>query len=90
MFTEGGVKCGERTLPLARHCRKHILEDHNQVLFRPCGKKKADVECKTPVEAIFDDACCTLHMDIPPIKSYSQLRVLGKFRYLLCSYLCCF
>ncbi|XP_046425364.1 KAT8 regulatory NSL complex subunit 2 isoform X7 [Neodiprion fabricii] len=26
IFTEGGVKCGERTLPAARHCRKHILK----------------------------------------------------------------
>lgn len=26
VFTEGGVKCGERTLPSAKHCRKHILK----------------------------------------------------------------
>ena len=26
IFTEGGVKCGERTLPSAKHCLKHILE----------------------------------------------------------------
>ena len=26
IFTEGGVKCGERTLPVAKHCLKHILE----------------------------------------------------------------
>ncbi|KAF5297904.1 hypothetical protein FQA39_LY11889 [Lamprigera yunnana] len=26
VFTEGGVKCGERALPVTRHCRKHILE----------------------------------------------------------------
>lgn len=25
-FSEGGVKCCERALPVARHCRKHILE----------------------------------------------------------------
>lgn len=25
-FSEGGVKCGERAMPVARHCRKHILE----------------------------------------------------------------
>ena len=25
IFTEGGVKCGERTLPGAKHCLKHIL-----------------------------------------------------------------
>jgi KAT8 regulatory NSL complex subunit 2 len=26
IVTEGGVKCGERTLPVAKHCLKHILE----------------------------------------------------------------
>lgn len=26
IFTEGGVKCGERTLPSSRYCRKHILK----------------------------------------------------------------
>uniref|UniRef100_A0A182T7U0 KAT8 regulatory NSL complex subunit 2 n=1 Tax=Anopheles maculatus TaxID=74869 RepID=A0A182T7U0_9DIPT len=31
-YTEGGVKCGERTLPCCKHCRKHILEDKKQVL----------------------------------------------------------
>lgn len=25
-FTEGGIKCCERALPVARHCRKHILQ----------------------------------------------------------------
>lgn len=51
------------------------MEDQNQVLFRACGKAKADIECSTPVEAIFDDATCKLHMDIPPIRSYSKPRV---------------
>lgn len=36
---------------------------------------KADVECTTPVEAIFDDTTCALHIDIPPIRSYNQIRV---------------
>ncbi|XP_044746265.1 KAT8 regulatory NSL complex subunit 2 [Coccinella septempunctata] len=74
LYTEGGVKCGEKTLPLARHCRKHILEDPNQILFRSCGRVRADVECKTPVEAIFDDTTCRLHVDIPVLKSYNQTR----------------
>jgi len=74
VFTEGGVKCGERALPVTRHCRKHILVDPNQVLFRACGKVRSDTECTTPVEAIFDDATCRLHMDIPPLRSYAQIR----------------
>lgn len=74
IFSEGGVKCGERVLPMAKHCRKHILEDPNQILFRSCGKIKADVECNTPVEAIFEDSACPLHAEIPPLRSYSQPR----------------
>lgn len=26
IFTEGGVKCGDRTLPSSKYCRKHILK----------------------------------------------------------------
>ena len=26
IFTEGGVKCGERTIPSSKYCRKHILK----------------------------------------------------------------
>ncbi|XP_050315976.1 KAT8 regulatory NSL complex subunit 2 isoform X2 [Anthonomus grandis grandis] len=73
-FTQGGVKCGERTLPLTKHCRKHILEDPHQVLFKACGKLNGDVECNTPVEALFDDSTCKLHMEIPLIRSYTHPR----------------
>ncbi|CAH1999792.1 unnamed protein product [Acanthoscelides obtectus] len=74
LFTEGGVKCGEKPLPLTRHCKKHILEDANQVLFRACGKVNGDIECTTPVAAIFEDSTCPLHKDVPPLRSYSQVR----------------
>lgn len=73
-FTEGGVKCTERAIPVARHCRKHILEDHSQVLFRMCGKTCADIECAAPVEALFDDSRCPLHREIPAVRSYAQVR----------------
>ncbi|XP_043484335.1 KAT8 regulatory NSL complex subunit 2 isoform X2 [Leptopilina heterotoma] len=64
IFTEGGVKCGERTLPSAKHCRKHILSDHNQVLFKACGASMADIECHEPVPVIFDSNC-VFHMNLP-------------------------
>ncbi|XP_044591059.1 KAT8 regulatory NSL complex subunit 2 isoform X2 [Cotesia glomerata] len=64
IFTEGGVKCGERTLPSAKHCRKHILKDQNQVLFKACGAIRADIECHEPVPVIFDSNC-VFHMDLP-------------------------
>lgn len=65
IFTEGGVKCGERTLPAAKHCRKHILKDQNQVLFKACGAVCADIECHEPVPVIFDSNC-VFHMNLPP------------------------
>ncbi|KYM96774.1 PREDICTED: KAT8 regulatory NSL complex subunit 2 [Cyphomyrmex costatus] len=65
VFTEGGVKCGERTLPSAKHCRKHILKDQHQVLFKACGAVRADIECHEPVPVIFDSNC-VFHMDLPP------------------------
>ncbi|XP_063217687.1 KAT8 regulatory NSL complex subunit 2 [Bacillus rossius redtenbacheri] len=66
VFTEGGVKCGERTLPSARHCRKHILHDNHQVLFRACGCTQADIQCKEPVLNIFEGASCVYHTNLPP------------------------
>ncbi|EFN60234.1 Uncharacterized protein C12orf41-like protein [Camponotus floridanus] len=65
VFTEGGVKCGERTLPSAKHCRKHILKDQHQVLFKACGAVRSDVECHEPVPVIFDSHC-VFHMNLPP------------------------
>ncbi|XP_023246235.1 KAT8 regulatory NSL complex subunit 2 isoform X2 [Copidosoma floridanum] len=64
VFTEGGVKCGERTLPSSKYCRKHILKDQNQVLFKACGAKEADMECHEPVPVIFDTNC-VFHSRLP-------------------------
>jgi len=64
VFTEGGVKCGERTLPSSKYCRKHILKDQNQVLFKACGAKEADMECHEPVPVIFDTNCI-FHTQLP-------------------------
>lgn len=46
VFTEGGVKCNVRTLPNAKYCPKHILNDPCQVLFRACGFVCDDNICK--------------------------------------------
>lgn len=43
-------------------------------MYRPCGKVNGDIECNTPIAAIFDDSTCILHMDIPLLKSYNQVR----------------
>ncbi|KAH8419232.1 hypothetical protein KR222_011243 [Zaprionus bogoriensis] len=64
IFTEGGVKCGERTLPCCKHCRKHILEDKRQVLYRACGVERSGVVCQEPVASILEDSTCVLHLNV--------------------------
>lgn len=72
VFTEGGVKCGDRIIPASKYCRKHILEDKKQVLFRACNIEKAGVICKEPVPGIFEDTTCILHIQLPPQRNYAQ------------------
>ncbi|KAK7865618.1 hypothetical protein R5R35_009785 [Gryllus longicercus] len=64
VFTEGGVKCGEKTVPLAKHCMKHILQDTHQVLYRPCGRTKGGFPCREPVPGVFEDALCVYHEEM--------------------------
>lgn len=69
-FAEGGVKCPERSIPCSKFCRKHILQDRKQVLFRACGVEKGGVTCQDAVPMIFDDSTCNLHIEMPPERSY--------------------
>lgn len=71
-YTEGGVKCGERILPACKFCKKHILEDKKQILFRPCYVEKSGVVCQEPVPNIFEDSTCVLHIELPPMRQYEQ------------------
>uniref|UniRef100_A0A182WIE0 KAT8 regulatory NSL complex subunit 2 n=1 Tax=Anopheles minimus TaxID=112268 RepID=A0A182WIE0_9DIPT len=71
-FTEGGVKCGERTLPCCKHCRKHILEDKKQVLFRACGIEKSGVVCQETLAGLFENVTCPLHMELPAQRSFNK------------------
>lgn len=71
IFTEGGVKCGERIIPCSKYCRKHILEDKKQVLFRACGAEKGGVLCQEPVASIFEDSTCMLHIQLQSQRNYS-------------------
>ncbi|XP_035787493.1 uncharacterized protein LOC118464309 [Anopheles albimanus] len=71
-FTEGGVKCGERTLPCCKFCRKHILEDKKQVLFRACGVEKGGVSCQEPLAGLFENATCPLHVELPAQRTFNK------------------
>ncbi|KAL5278166.1 KANSL2 family protein [Megaselia abdita] len=71
-FTEGGVKCAERCLPSCKFCRKHVLEDKKQILFRACGVEKAGISCQDPIPSIFEDSTCVLHIKIAEQKAYTR------------------
>lgn len=71
-YTEGGVKCGERTLPCCKYCRKHILEDKKQVLFKSCGVEKSGVICQEPLANLFEDSTCYLHVELPAQKIFTK------------------
>lgn len=71
-FTEGGVKCAERCLPSCKFCRKHILEDKKQILFRACGVEKAGISCQDPIPSIFEDSTCVLHIKIAEKRAYMR------------------
>lgn len=70
VFTEGGVKCGDRSLPSTKYCRKHILEDKKQVLFRACGIEKSNIICQEPVLNVFEHSTCFLHINLPKQRLY--------------------
>lgn len=70
VFIEGGVKCNERSIPCCRYCRKHIMEDKKQVLFKACGVEKSGIVCQEPVVNIFEDSACVLHTSMPLPKTY--------------------
>lgn len=70
LFSEGGVKCNERVIPCCRFCRKHIMEDKKQILFKACGVEKSGIVCQESVFNIFDDSSCVLHTTLPLPKTY--------------------
>lgn len=42
------------------------------MLFRACNIEKAGVICQEPLPGIFEDATCTLHIQLPPQRNYAQ------------------
>ena len=58
------MKCGDICIPMTKFCQKHIMNDPNQVLFRPCGTvihseeepQNEDGPCETPIPDVFDSS----------------------------------
>lgn len=73
IFSEGGVKCNERSVPCCRYCRKHILEDKKQILFKACGVEKSGIVCQEPVVTMLtENATCVLHTTLPSPRIYMK------------------
>lgn len=75
-FFSDGVKCLERPLPQNKYCRKHIMEDKKQILFKACGIEKSGIVCKDPIASIFEDSSCVLHTTL-----YQMPRTYVKRKY---------
>lgn len=72
-----GVKCTEKAMPgNTKYCRKHIMEDKKQILFKICGIEKSGVICQEPVMNVFEDSTCILHTSL-----YSTPRTYFKRKY---------
>lgn len=72
-----GVKCLERAMPgNTKYCRKHIMEDKKQILFKMCSIEKSGVVCQEPVMNVFEDSTCVLHTSL-----YSTPRTYIKRKY---------
>lgn len=71
-----GVKCLERPLVHNKYCRKHIMEDKKQILFKSCGIDKSGIVCQEPVVNIFEDSACVLHTSL-----YQLPRIYVKKKY---------
>lgn len=80
---EGGVRCPERVLPGTRFCKRHILRDPFQRLFRPCGapSPQSGGICLEPILDVFpDEGSCVCHSKIPEAPTISA-QVLSHFLF---------
>ncbi|XP_050539685.1 KAT8 regulatory NSL complex subunit 2 [Daktulosphaira vitifoliae] len=67
-FVEMGIKCTGKMLPKSKFCRKHILKDPKQVLFRACGILQSDNKCQEPIVDFDGKLTCVLHEKLPMLR----------------------
>ncbi|BFF92089.1 KAT8 regulatory NSL complex subunit 2-like [Drosophila madeirensis] len=72
IFNLFGHRCGMPAIQSTKHCRKHILSDNRQMIFRVCGGERNGNVCQEPVWDLGDETC-ELHRSLePPKKQYKQ------------------
>lgn len=59
IFSKTASQCQEPTIPMSPYCKRHILFDTKQVLFRPCAGGAPP--CLTPVSSFRKNNRCWLH-----------------------------
>lgn len=64
-FLEMGIKCTGKIIPKSKFCRKHILKDPKQILFRACGILHNDKNCQDPIINFDTKSTCILHEKLP-------------------------
>lgn len=67
-FVEMGIKCTGKMLPKSKFCKKHILKDPKQVLFRACDIIQSDNKCQEPIVNYDSKSTCILHEKLPMLR----------------------
>lgn len=67
-FVEMGIKCVGKMIPKSKFCKKHILKDPKQVLFRACGILQSDNKCQEPIVNFDTKTACVLHEKLPMLR----------------------
>lgn len=67
-FVEMGIKCTGKMIPKSKFCKKHILKDNKQVLFRACGILQSDNKCQEPIINFDIKSACVLHEKLPMLQ----------------------
>ncbi|KAM3955367.1 KAT8 regulatory NSL complex subunit dim gamma-tubulin 1 [Aphomia sociella] len=73
-FADDGARCEARALPAARHCRRHVLRDHRQVLFARCGAIGPGGACSEPVARLPLPATTCRYHATPPAYTVFTLK----------------
>lgn len=67
-FVEMGIKCTGKMIPKSKFCKKHILKDPKQILFRACGVLQSDNKCQDPIVNFDTKSTCILHEKLPMLR----------------------
>jgi KAT8 regulatory NSL complex subunit 2 len=67
-YVEMGIKCTGKMIPKSKYCKKHILKDPKQILFRACNVLQSDNQCQEPIVNFDTKSTCVLHEKLPMLR----------------------